>query len=56
MPALLIARGVTRFVEVGPGKALIGMVKRAPGLVEGSKLLNVDDDKSLAATVAALGS
>ena len=54
--ALLIARGVTRFVEVGPGKALIGMVKRAPGLIEGSKLLNVDDDKSLAATVAALAS
>jgi [acyl-carrier-protein] S-malonyltransferase len=52
--ALLIARGVTTFVEIGPGKALVGMVKRAPGLLEGSKLLNVEDDKSLATTLAAL--
>ncbi|MDP2341365.1 MAG: ACP S-malonyltransferase [Deltaproteobacteria bacterium] len=52
--AFLIGKGVTTFVEVGPGKALVGMVKRAPGLLEGSRLLNVEDDKSLAATLAAL--
>ncbi len=52
--SFLFARGVTGFVEVGPGKALVGMVKRTPGLIEGSKLLNVEDDKSLAATLAAL--
>ena len=53
--AYLIAHGVTTFVEVGPGKALIGMVKRAPGLIEGTRLLNVEDEKSLAATLTALG-
>ena len=52
--AFLIGRGVTTFVEVGPGKALIGMVKRTPGLVEGSRLLNIEDDKSAAATSTAL--
>lgn len=50
----LIEHGVSTFVEVGPGKALVGMVKRSPGLKEGARLLNVEDDKSLAATVAAL--
>jgi [acyl-carrier-protein] S-malonyltransferase len=50
----LINAGVTTFVEVGPGKALVGMVKRTPGLPDGAKLLNVEDPKSLDATLAAL--
>jgi len=51
----LIAAGVTTFVEVGPGKALIGMVKRTPGFDAATmKLLNVEDAASLDATVAAL--
>jgi len=52
--AFLVSAGVTTFVEVGPGKTLVGIVKRAPGLPDGAKLLNVEDDKSLAATLAAL--
>jgi [acyl-carrier-protein] S-malonyltransferase len=51
----LVDGGVTTFVEVGPGKALVGMVKRMPGLGEGTRLLNVEDPKSLEATLAALG-
>lgn len=51
----LMGAGVTRFVEVGPGKALIGMIKRCPGFDAASmKLLHVEDPVSLAATVAAL--
>lgn len=51
----LIANGVTTFIEVGPGKALIGMVKRTPGFDAATmKLLNVEDAASLDATVAAL--
>lgn len=51
----LFAQGVTTFVEVGPGKALIGMVKRTPGFDAATmKLLNVEDAASLDATVAAL--
>lgn len=51
----LIAAGVTTFVEVGPGKALIGMVKRTPGFDAATmKLLNVEDAVSLDATVNAL--
>lgn len=51
----LIAQGVTTFVEVGPGKALIGMVKRTPGFDAATmKLLNVEDAASLDATIVAL--
>jgi [acyl-carrier-protein] S-malonyltransferase len=53
--ASLIAQGITHFVEVGPGKALIGMIKRVPGFDAGRMtLLNVEDPASLAATAAAL--
>jgi [acyl-carrier-protein] S-malonyltransferase len=50
----LVDAGVGSFIEVGPGKALIGMIKRLPGLPEGARLLNVEDPKSLDATLAAL--
>lgn len=52
--AHMVERGVDVYVEVGPGKALVGMVKRVPGLKEGAKLLNVEDPKSLDAALAAL--
>jgi len=43
--------GVTRVIEIGPGKALTGMVKRiAPGI----EALNVEDKASLEKTLAAL--
>ena len=51
---LFVQHGVDTFVEVGPGKALVGMVKRTSGLKEGAKLLNIEDPKSLDAVVAAL--
>jgi [acyl-carrier-protein] S-malonyltransferase len=47
----LLAEGVDTFVEVGPGKVLIGIVKR---MNKEAKLLNVEDPASLEATVAAL--
>ncbi len=51
----LVGQGITHVVEVGPGKALSGMVKRTPGFsAETMKLLNVEDPASRDATVAAL--
>ena len=48
----LAAAGVTRVVEVGPGKVLGGLVKRiAPAL----ETFNVEDQASLEKTLAALG-
>ncbi len=47
----MLGAGVTTFVEVGPGKALIGMVKR---MSKDVKLLNVEDPKSLDEACAAL--
>lgn len=44
--------GVTRFVELGPGKVLGGLVKRISKDVE---VFNVEDSASLAKTLAALG-
>lgn len=47
----LLAQGFTRFIELGPGKALGGFMKRIdPNVV----MLNVADAESLEATVAAL--
>ena len=43
--------GVTTFVEVGPGAVLTGLIKR---ILPDAKLLNVNDPKSLDATVQAL--
>jgi len=45
----MIAMGVRRFVEVGPGKVLTGLIKRIDSSVE---LINVSDVASLEAFVA----
>jgi [acyl-carrier-protein] S-malonyltransferase len=45
--------GVTRFVEVGPGRVLSGLVKR---IEKSAEVFNVEDGASLAKTVAALQS
>jgi [acyl-carrier-protein] S-malonyltransferase len=48
----LLAQGFTRFIELGPGKALSGFMKR---ISDQAQMLNVADVASLEATVAALG-
>jgi [acyl-carrier-protein] S-malonyltransferase len=48
----LLAQGFTRFIELGPGTALGGFMKRIDKNVQ---LLNVADGTSLEATVKALG-
>ena len=48
--------GVSTFVEVGPGKALIGMVKRIVDDASQVTMLNVEDPASLLATTAKLRS
>lgn len=53
----LFAEGVETFVEVGPGKVLIGLIKAmAKDAGKEVKLLNVEDQASLRATVEALQS
>jgi [acyl-carrier-protein] S-malonyltransferase len=47
----MLAEGVSTFVEVGPGKVLVGLVK---SINKAPLLLNVEDSASLAATVEAL--
>jgi len=47
----LADRGVTTFVEIGPGRVLSGLLKRA---VKGAQLLNVEDSESLENTIKAL--
>jgi [acyl-carrier-protein] S-malonyltransferase len=49
---LLVAEGVTTFVEVGPGTVLSGLVRK---IAKGARVLNVDSPESLEAAVAALG-
>lgn len=49
----LLAQGYTRFIELGPGKALSGFMKRIDG---NAQMLNVGDVASLEATVKALQS
>jgi [acyl-carrier-protein] S-malonyltransferase len=46
----LLAQGFTRFIELGPGKALGGFLKR---IDPAAQLLNVADVPSLEATVKA---
>ncbi|MBI2949948.1 MAG: ACP S-malonyltransferase [Verrucomicrobia bacterium] len=48
----LLAEGCTRFVELGPGTALTGFMKR---IDKNAQALNVSDTASLEATVKALG-
>lgn len=48
----LIEFGVTRFIEIGPGKVLTGLVRQISRDVE---TLNVEDTESLEQSVAALG-
>jgi [acyl-carrier-protein] S-malonyltransferase len=51
----LLLQGVDTFVEVGPGKVLVGIVKRMkPADGPEIRLFNVEDPASLEATVAAL--
>jgi [acyl-carrier-protein] S-malonyltransferase len=47
----LLAQGFTRFIELGPGKALSGFMKRIDPT---AKMLNVSDAETLEAAVAAL--
>lgn len=47
----LLAQGFNRFIELGPGKALSGFMKRIDG---GAQMFNVADAASLAVTVEAL--
>jgi [acyl-carrier-protein] S-malonyltransferase len=42
----LASEGVTRYVEVGPGKALSGMIKR---IADGATILNVEGPGDLPA-------
>jgi [acyl-carrier-protein] S-malonyltransferase len=48
----LVAQGFTRFIELGPGKALSGFMKR---IEPGAEMFNVSDVPSLEATATALG-
>jgi [acyl-carrier-protein] S-malonyltransferase len=48
----LLAQGFTRFIELGPGTALSGFMKR---IDKNAQMLNVADMGSLEATVKALG-
>lgn len=48
---LLIAQGVTRFIEVGPGKVLSGLMRQ---IDRSQSTLNVEDSASLEKTIDAL--
>jgi [acyl-carrier-protein] S-malonyltransferase len=48
----LLAQGFTHFIELGPGTALSGFMKR---IDKGAQMLNVADAASLEAAVKALG-
>jgi len=43
--------GVTTFIEIGPGTVLTGLIRR---ILPDAKLLNVNDPKSLDATLKAV--
>jgi len=45
------SRGADTFIELGPGKALCGFVKRT---IKGAAILNVEDERSLSKTMAKL--
>jgi [acyl-carrier-protein] S-malonyltransferase len=48
----LLGQGFTRFIELGPGTALSGFMKR---IEQKAQMLNVADVGSLEATMKALG-
>jgi [acyl-carrier-protein] S-malonyltransferase len=48
----LLAQGFTRFIELGPGTALSGFMKR---IDKSAQMLNVADAASLEATAKTLG-
>jgi [acyl-carrier-protein] S-malonyltransferase len=48
---VLLAQGFTRFIELGPGTALSGFMKR---IDKSAQMLNVADVTSLEATVKTL--
>lgn len=48
----LLDAGVTRFIELGPGKVLSGLIKQK---CREAQILNVEDAESLEATAAAVG-
>ena len=48
----LVGQGFTRFIELGPGAALSGFMKR---IEKTAQILNVADLASLETTVKALG-
>lgn len=50
----LLALGVDTFVEVGPGRTLLGLIRRTVPREARVRLLNVEDPPSLERTVAAL--
>jgi [acyl-carrier-protein] S-malonyltransferase len=47
----MIAQGVSTFIEIGPGKALAGMVKK---IDKSARIYNVYDAATLRATLASL--
>lgn len=49
---LLLAEGVTRFIEIGPGKVLSGLIRR---MDRDCEVLNVESPETLEETVAACG-
>jgi [acyl-carrier-protein] S-malonyltransferase len=54
----LIGEDVTKFIEIGPGKVLSGLVREIARERElgGFETLNVEDPKSLGNVLAAVGS
>jgi [acyl-carrier-protein] S-malonyltransferase len=51
---LLIARGATQFIEVGPGRVLSGLMRQIQGKDTSIPTLNVEDSLSLEKTLTAL--
>ncbi|HUI68588.1 MAG TPA: ACP S-malonyltransferase [Nitrospirota bacterium] len=48
----MASNGFDTFIEIGPGKVLSGLVRR---IAKDAKVLNVEDQKSMSATLDALG-